>query len=760
MAVASTVATGSPATSQRWQSVTYHGVSLRVPASWPVVSFAAHPDACPRLDVHAVYLGTPGPDPACPAGLTGRSEAVMITPASGQGGPAGAAVRYGTQAAGTSLAADRVLTATPPRAGVRVSIAYRSSRSLALTIRSSIKVTRGEGARPAAARRPGQASPRVPTLRLAARSGAYAGPGFDACAAPSANAMTKWLSSKFRAVGVYIGGINRACAQASLTPSWLASITGQGWHFFSIYPGLQSSCVLGSGDATISTAHAASQGTAAADDAATRAASLGIAKGSPLIFDMEAYGPACDGQVTTFLSAWDAQLHARGYRAGVYESFTNIGALVKASATITEPDVIYYADWDGHATTTSSYMPSGMWTGHTRIHQYLGGHRETHGGVTIDIDSDQLDVNLGPGPATGGSSRAGFRIAVAINANGTAEWFARTAAGTLAHAWQAPAGSLSWSARRLVGDSPSGLVSNPAVAAQADRRLTVFARDSAGRIRRGWQQPGYPNDWEWGTPLRAPAHPAARGTDPGAVLLQGRRVAVFETTTRGVVTARQSGPDQNASWTRWRNLRGTCVSTPVPVRYSGGTDVFCVTAAGTAAVDRWNGSSWTGWSALTGGPSNLAGVPAAAADRSGQLEFFAATKAGGLADAWQAGSSGGWTWGSPLAGPGSAGAAGTKVGGSPSAAMWPGGFVVVYARLAGGRAGYIRHQGTAGPSAWSAWSAVDGLPGGKMTGSPAGWLNGSGAPSVLALDGRLRIAVANDQGSNAWSAWSELSGGF
>ncbi len=398
------VATASPLPGRQWQSVTYQGVSLRVPASWPVISFAAHPDACPRLDVHAVYLGTPGPDPACPAGLVGRSEAVMIIPVRrGQGGTAGAAVRYGTQAAGTSQAAGRVLTAAPPRAGVLVSIAYRSDRSLALAIRSSIKVT--GGGRTAAARRRVRApvrvrpaSPRDPRLRRAVRRSAYAGPGFDACAAPSANAMTKWLSSKFRAVGIYIGGINRACAQSSLTPSWLTNITGQGWHFFSIYPGLQSSCVLASGDATISTAHAAAEGTAAADDAADRAASLGIAKGSPLIFDMEAYGSSCDGQVTTFLSGWDAELHADGYRAGVYESFSNIGALVKASGTITEPDVIYYADWDGQATTTSSYMPSGMWTQHARIHQYLGGHLETHGGVSIDIDSDQLDVNLGPGP--------------------------------------------------------------------------------------------------------------------------------------------------------------------------------------------------------------------------------------------------------------------------------------------------------------------------------------------------------------------------
>jgi hypothetical protein len=40
-------------------------------------------------------------------------------------------------------------------------------------------------------------------------------------------------------------------------------------------------------------------------------------------------------------------------------------------------------------------MPVGMWPGHHRIHQYRGGHHETWGGATINIDHDQLDVNLG-----------------------------------------------------------------------------------------------------------------------------------------------------------------------------------------------------------------------------------------------------------------------------------------------------------------------------------------------------------------------------
>ena len=59
--------------------------------------------------------------------------------------------------------------------------------------------------------------------------------------------MTDWLASPYRAVGIYIGGINRACAQAHLTAAWIAAIQRQGWHYFPLYVGLQASCVRAAG---------------------------------------------------------------------------------------------------------------------------------------------------------------------------------------------------------------------------------------------------------------------------------------------------------------------------------------------------------------------------------------------------------------------------------------------------------------------------------------------------------------------------------
>ena len=403
-----------------------------------------------------------------------------------------------------------------------------------------------------------------------------------------------------------------------------------------------------------------------------------------------------------------------------------------------------------------------MWTDHQRIHQYRGGHLETYGGATIDIDNDQLNVDLGGGVAA--VKHTGYRIAVAINHNGTAEWFARSAASALAHAWQQPPGALTWSAVHTVGESPTGIVSNPAAVAQADGRLTVFARNSAGRIEHGWQQAGFPNDWEWAKPLARSPLPAKAGADPAALLMPGHTVAVFLTAKGGsVLMTHQRRPNGNFRWVPWHNIGGSCAGTPAPVADSGrGVDVFCVTTAGTVAVTHWSGSAWSGWITLAGSPANLRGVPAVVVDGSGQIELFAATRAGGLADAWlsgQNGATGIWTWGAPLAGAGAGAGASTTITGTPAAATWPAGSVIVYARLATGQVGVIRHNGGSGSAPWSGWSSIGAPPGGKVIGSPVGWLNSSGAAGVAVLDGKLNLAVASDSGSG-WSGWTEVGAGF
>jgi len=692
-----------------------------------------------------VYLGTPGPHPSCPAGLHGKTEAVQILPANPQSPDIREAtrpIRLGGRPARTNTdsAVTHTIIDVIPAAGAEVSLSYGTDRSLARKIASTIQVSSAAHA----------ARLTVPaSVPATAPQGIFQGPGFDACAAPSVATMNSWLASPYRAVGIYIGGINRACSQSNLTAAWISAIQADGWHYFPLYPGLQASCVKAYGDATISAPHAAAEGRAAANDAATQARNLAIPPGTPIIYDMEAYAGGCGAEVITFLSAWDAQLHAVGYKAGIYESFSNIGDLIHAAGTMTEPDVIHYADWDGQATAWSSYMPATMWAAHQRIHQYQGGHQETWGGVTLDIDNDQLDVDLGGGSTTPVLSP--FRIAVGINVNRSAEWFARAANGTLLHAWQHPVISTSWSGVVTVGDSPSGFVSNPAVTSDADGNLTVFARDSAGQILHAWQQVGAPNGWQWGGEVTAAGAPAITG-DPSAIRLPDGEVAVFVSRRDGAVTVtRQLEPNDNSGWTPWSSIGGSCAGSPAAYLTRSAVDVFCTTTSGTLATDTWNGQSWSGWVPVGFSPTGLAGIPAVASNGAGQTEVFVATSAGGLLSAWQAAGTRDWTWGAALAGA----IVGTTIRNSPTATEWPGGEVAVFARLASGNVGFTVQQGTSSIARWASWTSI----GGSAVAAPAGWLNPSGTAEVAVLDAKLRLAVSSFSASR-WSGWTELGGSF
>jgi glycoside hydrolase-like protein len=196
-------------------------------------------------------------------------------------------------------------------------------------------------------------------------------------------------------VAVYIGGANRACANTNLSASWVRSARAMGWHLVPTYVGLQASCnKFGS---RINPKAAASEGRAAANDAITRAGKLGIGRGAPLYFDMEAYrsgNGTCRTGVLTFLDAWTRQLHARKYVSGVYSSagsgardLANTKSIARHS--LAKPDSIWIGLWDGKDNvTTLPFVSSKLWAGRRRIKQYQGPHSETHGKVRINIDSD------------------------------------------------------------------------------------------------------------------------------------------------------------------------------------------------------------------------------------------------------------------------------------------------------------------------------------------------------------------------------------
>jgi hypothetical protein len=225
---------------------------------------------------------------------------------------------------------------------------------------------------------------------------AFTGLGFDACAAPSSRTMTAWAASPYRGIGVYIGGGNRACSQPNLTERWVEEQVAAGWHLIPTFVGLQAPTSACSSCAKLSANNAARQGVEEASEAVEDAAAIGMGPGSPIYFDMEAYTrtSSTTAAVLTFLSSWTTQLHTLGYVSGVYSSSSSgIADLGRAtsSSTYTLPDHIWTANWNGQQNTLDPYLPSTAWANHQRIHQYRGGHNETYGLMTINIDNNYID---------------------------------------------------------------------------------------------------------------------------------------------------------------------------------------------------------------------------------------------------------------------------------------------------------------------------------------------------------------------------------
>jgi hypothetical protein len=319
------------APAQTQKTVHFGGETLRVPAAWPVYRLAEHPRMCVRLDRRAVYLGAPGAEQRCPSEAIGRRRAILVDPA-------------------------------------------------AARVRARATTSAGVGA--------------PPTVKLAS-AGDFTGLGFDACTAPSSKAMEAWEDSPYRAIGVYIGGQNRGCTQANLTAGWVREQIAEGWHLIPTYVGLQAPGSSCSSCAILSSRSAATQGTEEAEDAVEQARLLGIGPGSPIYFDMESYSrtSANSSATLTFLAAWTTELHAAGYESGVYSSsssgIADLGARVGSSYA--QPDNLWIANWNGEKNTDDPYVPDAAWSEHQRIHQYRGGHDESYGGVTINIDNNYVE---------------------------------------------------------------------------------------------------------------------------------------------------------------------------------------------------------------------------------------------------------------------------------------------------------------------------------------------------------------------------------
>jgi Domain of unknown function (DUF1906) len=469
------------------RTITYHGYRFEVPASWPVYNLAADPQQCVLFNHDAVYLGTPGANQRCPARAYGRSGAILVQPASAAGKlpPGTVQLPASTAALGSRAvlparsaaltAANHLLRVSAPGPGVLVSASYGTDLAQVRGILASAKIT--ARARPAAsgtaAATTARTTSRGQAAAAAARAGTSAaaaatladingsGVGFDACTAPSVQNMTAWLASPYRTIGTYLGGDNWACDYGNFNSGWVQQVAAMGWRFIPIWVGPQAPCTGIYGAVTIDPADASAQGESQAATAAATAQSFGYGTGTPIYFDMEGYDnsdTACSQAVLSFLDGWTLGLHAAGYLSGVYSS-AGSGMVDLASEYgqpgYASPDDVWIADWNGSPQLTDPYVPDADWADHQRLHQYYGGHNETWGGVTLNIDNDSIGGDVaGSAAAPSGARPILYSVPDAVTA---APGRARTVALVLHAPADLPAGA----AVRWQVSAPAGLTVTP-----------------------------------------------------------------------------------------------------------------------------------------------------------------------------------------------------------------------------------------------------------------------------------------------------------
>jgi hypothetical protein len=231
--------------------------------------------------------------------------------------------------------------------------------------------------------------------------------GLDKCAAATVEEMRVWFrDSPYKDTNIYIGGISRGCRQVNLNASWISQVSSMGWGLIPTWVGPQAPCSNFPHKISNDPSIAYTQGVNEANAASDTAASIGLTGGTIIYYDMEAYNatPSCSSAVRSFLNGWVERMRQKGNKAGVYGSPSNAAA--DWAVINNPPDAVWIAKWDGRETVWGlTPLSDSLWNNHQRIHQYQGGHNETYGGITFNIDS-----NIADGPVVGRGSVCQFNV--------------------------------------------------------------------------------------------------------------------------------------------------------------------------------------------------------------------------------------------------------------------------------------------------------------------------------------------------------------
>jgi PKD repeat protein/photosystem II stability/assembly factor-like uncharacterized protein len=247
----------------------------------------------------------------------------------------------------------------------------------------------------------------------------WQGQGFDICGTPTTDQLEVWTDESpyvYAPMNLYIGGSMRAsgCNFPLLNASYITELRTQGWTFIPTWVGPQAPCTNFTKRFSSDVAQAYIDGVNEANLAVETLSSLGLTSadksGSIVYYDLEIYAnkadSACRAAVNSFMNGWVTQLHLRNNYAGVYGSTGCTYGLNSFLEIANVPDAIWPANWtsdtrdNSETVWTAGCISTSSWANHQRIRQYSGGHNETYGGVTLNIDNDVVDGILAIPPST------------------------------------------------------------------------------------------------------------------------------------------------------------------------------------------------------------------------------------------------------------------------------------------------------------------------------------------------------------------------
>lgn len=262
----------------------------------------------------------------------------------------------------------------------------------------------------------------APPAPRAPRGSKWSGYAFDACRAPSQRVMDRWrTTSPFTGVGIYLGGIHRACEQRHLNARWVQRQVRTGWKLLPIWVGPQASCtgyrhrINGRPGAAGRYAPARIGGVRNARQAAAAARKVKLPRGEVIFYDIEPFDTRvtrCRRSSLAFMEEWTKEIHRQGYRSGVYSHVNSaISLLSKTRRGYSRPDAVWYAWIDQKGTMPREHVENPAFMRTSRVHQYVLDTRVEFGGIKMDIDWNFVSLGATRRPAsTAGCERRAARV--------------------------------------------------------------------------------------------------------------------------------------------------------------------------------------------------------------------------------------------------------------------------------------------------------------------------------------------------------------